>query len=256
MIVCEQEHDFTMITQHDHAKLAGQLAEGWDVDWFPNTEVRRHFIYAAYQHDRGWMDLDAAPFWNDAADAPYSFRDFPFEPRFVFYKKGIDEVETHSPYSALLCSMMYSSLFEQMKEPVVQRYVKAEYQRQERLRQKLGIRTERQREEQQQMLKMLLLCDEMSLFVCMAEPGNVHDWFRDGLHYTFSRLNNRKIEITWNGIRQVYVSEPFFPQDITVLLPYKKVEKSIIQQKGILYAYHHSDWLQQSMTFTSHKDNA
>ena len=69
-------------------------------------------ILAAREHDRGWIELDSAPFWNDYSQSPYSFRDFPLRPRFVFYRKGIEEVREKNVYAGLLCSMMYTELFQ------------------------------------------------------------------------------------------------------------------------------------------------
>lgn len=109
MVIYETDQAYIMTTQHDHAHISGELASQWEESAFKNRRHKQDFVYAAREHDRGWIQLDAAPFWNDHVSAPYTFIDFPLNPRFVFYRLGIDEVEQGNTYAALLCSLMYKA---------------------------------------------------------------------------------------------------------------------------------------------------
>ena len=111
MIIREREHEFIMIKQYDHACLAGKIAAQVNKNLFKTTDYLDEVIKAASEHDRGWVGLDETPIWNDEENIPYSFQDYPPELKLAFYKKGIDEIETVSPYAALLCSFHFSSFF-------------------------------------------------------------------------------------------------------------------------------------------------
>jgi hypothetical protein len=97
MIMVEYDQHFSMITQHDHARLSGDIAADWDPEFFSGSYYKQEVLHAIYEHDRGWIDLDDTPFWNDKADAPYTFMDFPLGPKLVFYQKGVDEVKSKAP---------------------------------------------------------------------------------------------------------------------------------------------------------------
>ncbi|TXK85830.1 DUF3891 family protein [Paenibacillus sp. N3.4] len=189
MIVYERNDAFMMITQHDHAKVSGDLITEWREDLFFHTKQNNELVYAAYQHDRGWIGLDDSPFWNDATNRPYSFIDFPLKPRFLFYTLGIDEVQRTNKYSALLCSLLYTTLFERVKDKDVEGYLNQEYHRQKTLKELLII-DEGTNSQLQTHLNILLICDELSLFMCMQEPGTPtkeYKFFSDGLHYSAGR---------------------------------------------------------------------
>jgi hypothetical protein len=237
MIVYEKDDSFIMIAQHDHAQVSGDLVSMWRTDLLMGNERRADLVYAAYQHDRGWIDLDSSPFWNDARKRPYSFRDFPLQPRFVCYTKGIDEVQQKNEYSALLCSLLYTTLFERIKDEKAVEYIKGEYSRQKTLKARLHIEDDR---ELQTQLRSLLICDELSLFLCMERPGTPteqYEFFSKGLNYSLNDEYSNKIHLHWINKETVQLSFDLFQQDAEVLLPYKEVNKAEIDAKGILKAY-------------------
>ncbi len=90
MICREQAGKFVMIKQHDHGLLAGKFAARFHMEQVPRKRRLDEVLYAIGNHDRGWIDLDEAPFWNDTAKAPYSFIDFPVVPKLTFYRWGLD----------------------------------------------------------------------------------------------------------------------------------------------------------------------
>jgi hypothetical protein len=60
MIVRETETSFIYLHQHDHAQISGELATQWRAAYFTRPERRAEVELAVYQHDRGWINLDAA----------------------------------------------------------------------------------------------------------------------------------------------------------------------------------------------------
>lgn len=126
MIVYEREHDFVLTAQHEHGLVAGEMASHWKNELLADAAHRDELILAAKEHDRGWIELDSSPFWNDYSQSPYSFRDFPLRPRFVFYHKGIEEVRQKNLYAGLLCSLMYTELFQKNLGPMLRMMMTSE----------------------------------------------------------------------------------------------------------------------------------
>ncbi|MGP4082567.1 DUF3891 family protein [Pseudalkalibacillus sp. R45] len=63
MVIYEREVDWVMIPQHHHGLLSGDIARHWNSAYIKGTERWSEVIFAIAQHDRGWIDLDATPFW-------------------------------------------------------------------------------------------------------------------------------------------------------------------------------------------------
>ncbi|MFB5762101.1 DUF3891 family protein [Paenibacillus medicaginis] len=243
MIVFETEDAFVMTAQHDHGRIAGELASSWKEEHLGFPGSREELVYAAFQHDQGWIRLDAAPFWNDHAAAPYTFKDFPLSPRFVFYKLGIDEVEKVHPYAALLCSSMYSQLVERSRGEhagdmqVINEYLADEEQRRARLYQSLGG-IDVWHDRLQSDLQRLMFCDELSLFICMQSPGTAaseYEWFADGL--STAGLGHGMIRAEW--ISEISVGLSFNPleHNARVTHLYRTVPKRSIREQGLAEAY-------------------
>ncbi|MFC5650016.1 DUF3891 family protein [Paenibacillus solisilvae] len=250
MIVYERQHDFIMITQHEHAHLSGDLAAALDNRFAAQDDRRNDFLFAAREHDRGWIDLDSAPLWNDRDHCPYSFLDFPLQPRFTFYTKGIDEVQEQNKFAALLCSLLYTTLFERLHSNECLKYLKSEYDRQGYLADKLAI--EREDSQLKHYLNLLLFCDELSLFLCMEEPGSPvsqYKFFAGGLGSPMDHKD--KIHVNWKNSETLVLSLFPFQHDIIAKFPYKQVPKSEISALGITEAYLQSEWKKRDIRIQS-----
>lgn len=259
MIVYEREHDFVLTAQHEHGQVAGVMASHWKDELLADSRHREELILAAREHDRGWIELDSAPFWNDYSQSPYSFRDFPLRPRFVFYQKGIDEVREKSLYAGLLCSMMYTELFQNTlgananDDDDIREYLKKEQSYQEDWQQQLGGGDELKRRLQSD-LEIMLFCDQLSLFLCMEEPGTPasrYDFFAEGLSCTFDACGREPIRAEWISGDKVGLSYFPFTQEFTVGLPYKSVPKASIRKFGLLQAYRRAEWKERRVLITS-----
>lgn len=190
-------------------------------------------IHAAYGHDRSWIDLDSWPLWNDAEHRPYSFRDFPPKIRFQYYTKGLNEVQEANGYAALLCSMLYTMLVEKFPSKDAIQFVNSEKARQNNIKELLRV----DEIQLQKHLKMLVLCDELSLYLCMNQPGTPreqYEWFADGFSYDAEKS---KIYADWSGEKAVEVFPFPFARTIETVLVYREVSKAAIHQYGIAEAY-------------------
>lgn len=244
MIFVEGEQEFVMVTQDDHARVSGQIAQALPNAWFASEKDRREVVFAVQEHDRGWIDLDHTPIWNDGKQVPFSFMDYPLRPKLAFYKKGVDEVEAESGLAALLCSRYYVSFFTEgeMQQPEeALRYVEEERKRQQRILNELGLETEQERKTLDLYYLMMQFCDNASLYLCLNHPGARKDeefpWYRQGFKQRFGSLNHEIIMPEWLSKDEVRLTPFPLSEEITVQLKVKRVNKAKIKQMGLAHAY-------------------
>ncbi|WP_174727842.1 DUF3891 family protein [Mesobacillus harenae] len=242
MIVFEREQDFVMVTQHDHANVSGEVAEYWNEEDFPGLHRKNEVVLAVRQHDRGWINLDASPLWNSHDRKPYSFMDYPLEPKISSYKKGIDEVVEISGYAGLLCSLHYASFLENSTDPAGKQYWKEEIQRQQMLLKELEIEENTiQKKELNEHLDLLKFCDNISLYICLNKPGvdkaNEHPFYRNGFPQKFAFAQFHRIIPEWTNQETIKLSTFPLTTDLHVSLPFKAVQKEEIMKHGLTQAY-------------------
>ncbi|GGA25427.1 DUF3891 family protein [Paenibacillus physcomitrellae] len=242
MIVREHDMGLVMIEQHEHGRLAGEFAKQLRSDVLhPDDPYADDLITAVYEHDRGWIALDKKPLWNDAMGRPYTFDDYPLEPKLEAYKQGLDEVEEMSPYAGLICSLHFLSFTQQAHEKLWQQFVSWEEKRQERLRRKLAI--EKNDPAVLRHFRLLQLCDDLSLYVSMNEPGTdkeaEHPWFRDGFAHTefLNPKAAKPLTAYWTEKERVEVKPSPFSESFEVTITYRKLAKERIRQMGGEMAY-------------------
>lgn len=256
MIFVERDDEFVMITQHDHAYVSGQIAEGLPPQWFKSGEHRRAVILAVREHDRGWIGLDHTPIWNDAKQTPYSFMDYPLRPKLVFYKKGVDEVEAVNPLGAILCSRYYVSFFtgtDVAQPDEVLEYVEQERARQQRLLEQLQLITHEQIDVLESYYQMMQFCDNASLYVCLNEPGvskqQEFAWYRQGFRQRFEALDQQVIVPEWLSVSEVSLKPFPFKEETKVQLAVKCVKKALIQELGLAQAYKQTEIEMREFSF-------
>jgi hypothetical protein len=165
MIVREKPDSYVLVKQHDHALAAGEIAKHWASRPRPLESA----LYAIAHHDVAWQGPDARVRWNEETGRPYSFADYPPELKVRAYAEGLDWLEARDPYAACLCSMHYETLVRRFgSSEAEERFADAESRRQEKLR--AGM-SEEELENLEYNLRLLRLCDGLSLFVCLNEPG-------------------------------------------------------------------------------------
>jgi hypothetical protein len=246
-LICrEQDGAFVMIKQHEHGRIAGEFAANFREDNVPETIRRAEVLRAIGNHDRGWIDLDETPFWNDAEGAPYSFIDFPVVPKLTFYKRGLNEIEADTPYGALLCSLHFERLIEVSGEdsPELTAYLKDEAERRDRIHRELEQNEEPLGEaELYYDARLLQFCDDLSLYLGLNEPGSPksqeHPWWADGFSGSedFSFTSGRVITAEWQDASTLML-EPFpFTREVEVAFKLRRVSHQDIADKGIARAY-------------------
>jgi hypothetical protein len=253
MFIRERDDAFIMINQHDHARLSHDIFLKLKLTFFENKDYLPELQLAVREHDRGWIGLDAVPLWDEAKQAPYSFIDYPLLPKLASYKLGLDEIEARSPYGCLLCSMHYVSFFLKDEQPVAMKFVANERERQSAIMKKLHLIHDDQLNLH---FRILQFCDDLSVFVCLNEPGNnkgaEHPWFINGIPNS-NILNENKakpIMVSWLNDHCLKIASFPFDNDFTASLKFKSVAKNRIEELGLAYAFAEKEYLEQVLTFT------
>jgi hypothetical protein len=199
MIRREEQGDFLLIAQHDHALIAGELAEQFGNDSFARPEPRDHALRGVRLHDCGWPLHDDAPIRNKEGK-PLDVFETTREIALKVWTASADKASAADPYAGLLVSLHVLSLsvfastqtsFEHEKfdmgQPAdrfaVAKFQQHEIERQENLRAKLGLRTDKpthhkhpqevtQKKEDQLTFnfRMLQAMDLISLTACCTKP--------------------------------------------------------------------------------------
>lgn len=217
MIVREIPDGFILIEQHEHALVSSVFAAHWRDEFHP----REPTLYAVSNHDVAWRPLDEEVLWNTEKNRPYSFTDYPVEPKVEAYENGLDWLESQDRYAACLCSMHYATLVRSFgKTGTEERFVDAETGRQERLRYGMSSSDIRNLERN---LRFLRLCDGLSLFVCLNGPES-KDYpppYPEGFAF-----DGESFEPVWEDERTLRLDPNPFSGTFDVTWPYRSVGKN------------------------------
>jgi hypothetical protein len=214
MIVRERPDSFVLVKQHDHGLASGEFARRWAGEPRPLEPT----LYAIAHHDVAWRGPDASVRWNEETDRPYSFADYPPEAKVRAYAEGLGWLEERGPYAACLCSMHYETLVRRFGSSEAEKgFAEAESRRQERLR--VGM-TGEELENLGRNLGLLRLCDGLSLYICLNEPGNggYPPPYPEGFE-----LSGERFEPVWEDRRTLRLEPNPFSGDFKLEIPYATV---------------------------------
>jgi hypothetical protein len=253
MIVRETEHEITMISQHDHAHLSGDVASNFK-NFFTNDPYFEDVLFAVYQHDLSWIRLDETPIWNDRKSVPFSFTDYPLLSKLSHYKYGLDEIERMNKYAGLLCSLHYSSfgIFQNSSVEDCIDFARSEANRQQRIKNELNLTN---LEDVFKQFRLLQLCDVISLYVCLNSPGvskeQEHPRYRSGFEDSelFNREGDNRLVAEWMDNKKIKVTPNPFDWSFSANVRLKKLLKRQIDEEGIGRAYKNSEWINQEVIF-------
>ena len=215
MIIRARPDSFVLIKQHDHALASAEFARHWSSPPKPLGPT----WYAVAHHDIAWQGPDQDVSWDEEKDRPYSFVDYPPEPKVRAYTEGLDRLEAENLYAAYLCSLHYTTLMQSSKKEAELRFVAEESRRQERLR--AGMSGE-ETENVDRNLRFLKLCDGLSLFVCLNEPGGSDNPppYPDGFSF-----DDEHYAPEWTDSHTLRLDPDPFSEPFEVSIPYKEFGK-------------------------------
>ncbi|MUV38293.1 hypothetical protein JNUCC1_02131 [Lentibacillus sp. JNUCC-1] len=251
MIVRERPDAFVMIEQHHHARISRDVIKHWSGKALEDERDKDSVLYAIEQHDRAWIPFDKAPLWNDFKQAPYTFTNFPDPIKTVMYKNGIDQVEAHDRYAALLCSEHYVRFMEENTLQEAKEFVSSEKNRQNRVIRDIDGFDSNKFAMHYELLK---LADNLSLYICLNEPGvpkeKEHPFFREGIPIG-PALGTRRLNLKWADAHTIHM-EPFpFREHIDVQLNETLVIKRNIHELGLINASKNAEVNTRAITITA-----
>jgi hypothetical protein len=202
----EVQGEYLLIAQHDHALIAGELAEHLGNTEFARPEPRESALKGVRLHDCGWPLHDNQPTINKDGK-PLDVFETPRDIALPVWTASADKAASIDPYAGLLVSLHVLSLsvfassqtsfthekFD-LSEPsekfAVSKFQHREIERQQNLRTELGLRTDKpthhkhphevtqKREDQLTFnFRMLQAMDTISLAACCTKPpmSETHD---------------------------------------------------------------------------------
>ncbi len=195
MIVRRRTDDLLLVTQEDHAHLAGRLADLWGNGRFASPKPRDLFVTAVEHHDAGWSLHDSQPTLNPK-HYPADFFEMPIASYVRMWVASVAAAAARSgPMGGLLVSLHFCRLAEQIPlndEPeavqlLVQDFVRCQKHRQADYRSTLGLtlsgnngRLYPHSDKDRELLyhfDVLRAVDWMSLILCARElPEFMHNW--------------------------------------------------------------------------------
>lgn len=101
MIVRPHGSSLLLITQPDHAALAGRIMDRWLTRGFPDGPHRASILRAIGEHDIGWRQVDAAPSVDEATGRVLDFITVPDHVRQSVWPRGVEALAA-DPIAATL----------------------------------------------------------------------------------------------------------------------------------------------------------
>jgi Protein of unknown function (DUF3891) len=111
VLVSRRGGRLALVTQRDHAALAGWFAEHWGNEQFVVPAPREALVIAATHHDDGWLELDGRPMYNAARQRPAHFIELPLTETVGPYGRGVESVYARDPHAGALVSMHFSGFY-------------------------------------------------------------------------------------------------------------------------------------------------
>jgi hypothetical protein len=105
------------ISQPEHARLAGAMAEAWGHPPFLPPAPRAELLRAVGEHDNGWLEWEEAPALDPRAGLPFHFTEMPVADHLAIWRRGVQRMLEQNPYAGLLVSMHGSALMRFRLEP-------------------------------------------------------------------------------------------------------------------------------------------
>jgi hypothetical protein len=101
MIVLPLDGQLALITQPDHAALAGRVMRAWRVGGLPEHPRRGSILRAIDEHDNGWRELDEQPRYDAATRGIADFITAPVKARQSVWPRGVARL-ADDPWAAAL----------------------------------------------------------------------------------------------------------------------------------------------------------
>ena len=108
MIRRDENNSWLLITQHDHAGLAGEIMEYWGNESFSGPEPRDEVLFAIRQHDSGWKEWDAFPKIEPGSGHPANFMEMDSADHSEIWERSFRGYGAEHSYAAALTALHFA----------------------------------------------------------------------------------------------------------------------------------------------------
>ena len=106
-----------LITQPDHAALAGRIMRHWKSGHFDAHPRRSSILLAIDEHDNGWREVDAAPVLDPATGGILDFVNAPAVVRRAIWPRSVERL-ANDPWSAALVANHASHIYRHYRNEI------------------------------------------------------------------------------------------------------------------------------------------
>jgi uncharacterized protein DUF3891 len=110
----DDQSDWLIIPQIEHARIAGELARAWGNERSASFDSYPGLLFGVEHHDDGWRDWDAAPRINPATGMPRSFMEMRMRDSTAIWTESIAICSTE-PLAGIAVSRHFCYLAEQVR---------------------------------------------------------------------------------------------------------------------------------------------
>lgn len=108
MIRREDNEEWILITQHDHAVLAGEIIARWGNGVFSAPRPPDEVIFAVSEHDCGWKEWDSSPRINPENGYPANFMEMEPHDQYDIWKRSYLAHSVGHPYASSLIALHFA----------------------------------------------------------------------------------------------------------------------------------------------------
>jgi hypothetical protein len=114
-VIIRTHHDqLVLITQPDHAALAGRIMSAWRQDGLPESPQRVEILLAINRHDDGWIENDGAPLVDAVSGEILDYVHAPDDVRRSIWPRSVERLAAH-PYASALVAQHALHLFDRYR---------------------------------------------------------------------------------------------------------------------------------------------
>lgn len=171
---------WALISQVEHARLSGELAQAWGRGPFARLVPRAEIIAAVTHHDDGWSDWEVAPKVSPETGRPLDFTETPLTDSLAIWRESIRRAASIGPLATYMVSGHFSALLERFParwkgdgvlEPLARRFLSEQSEERQFALAKWmkPVAETATPATAERAVAWLQLFDVMSLWLCVAE---------------------------------------------------------------------------------------
>jgi hypothetical protein len=116
MIRRDDGNDWLLISQVEHARLAGEIAAAWGNDRVAPLPAHDLLMHAIAHHDDGWVEWERTPRIDPATGRPREFTEMPMGEATAIWSHSIEKCGQHSSWGGVWVSLHFCWLAEKARE--------------------------------------------------------------------------------------------------------------------------------------------